>query len=248
MNRFTALLREMSGRLDVPQPLKSRILLELAGDLEDLYATYINRGIAEETAMRMAVDKIAIGDEAVDLLIRLNDSAVKRFLRRFPSHVQRWIEVISWCVIMLAASCVLYMKASHGSLFIDGPFAWMLAGITLALCGITISRLYVLYIKRDHTVTRIRSGLPFMLFLGCLSILIGVDGFFLEIYSALIKAIYAGGKDVSGLISTLQGAFFFVALSFFLAATASVIWFVFTLKTLTIEQHEKAVLYGKPLS
>ena len=41
MSRFAASLREISGRLNLPQPARARVLTEIAGDLDDLYQAFL---------------------------------------------------------------------------------------------------------------------------------------------------------------------------------------------------------------
>ena len=82
MNRFATVLQRMSCRLTVSQPLKSRILLEMAGDLEELYTHYRSQGLGEQDAVRKAEEKIEAGDETIKLLTYMNDTSVKRFMRR----------------------------------------------------------------------------------------------------------------------------------------------------------------------
>ena len=43
MKQFTALLKSINERLDLPQPTKSRIILEIAADLDDLYQLYLKK-------------------------------------------------------------------------------------------------------------------------------------------------------------------------------------------------------------
>lgn len=54
MNRFGARLREIHERIDLPQPLKSRIILEIASDMNDTYEELRGRGLGEEEAARRA--------------------------------------------------------------------------------------------------------------------------------------------------------------------------------------------------
>ena len=95
MNHFAPVLQRMSRRLTVPQPLKSRILLEMAGDLEELYTYYRSQGLSEQDAVHKAEEKIEAGDETMELMTHMNDTTVKRFLRRFSGHNQKRIEIFS---------------------------------------------------------------------------------------------------------------------------------------------------------
>jgi biopolymer transport protein ExbB/TolQ len=60
MRRFTEILRGAAERLDLPQPTKSNVLLELAADLEDLFLHYRSQGQDEEEAIRMVTIRDAI--------------------------------------------------------------------------------------------------------------------------------------------------------------------------------------------
>ena len=57
MTRFAPLLKSINDRLDLPQPTKSRIILEIAADLEDLYQFYQNQGMNESEAAQKAEEK-----------------------------------------------------------------------------------------------------------------------------------------------------------------------------------------------
>jgi hypothetical protein len=48
MTRFSDTLRALNERLDLPQPVRSRILLEIAGDLEDLEQHFLDSGLSQK--------------------------------------------------------------------------------------------------------------------------------------------------------------------------------------------------------
>ena len=66
MSRFTGLLKRTAARLDLPQPTKSHVLLEMAADLEDLFAAYRERGFGEEEAARRVEEKFDASDDALN--------------------------------------------------------------------------------------------------------------------------------------------------------------------------------------
>ena len=53
MSRFAGVLKRVSDGLDLPQPTRSRILLEMAGDLQDLYEHHLGQGMDEERAAQL---------------------------------------------------------------------------------------------------------------------------------------------------------------------------------------------------
>ena len=64
MTRFTDTLTKLNDRLDLPQPVRSRILLEIASNLEALYPHFRGDGLCEEAARRQAVEHCDLSDEA----------------------------------------------------------------------------------------------------------------------------------------------------------------------------------------
>ena len=70
MRRIAEVLKQVSDGLDLPQPTKSRILLEMAGDLEDLYQHHLSQGFDEaaaastgERANSLAIPAVAVALE-----------------------------------------------------------------------------------------------------------------------------------------------------------------------------------------
>ena len=57
MSRFAELLGRTAARLDIPQPARSRVLLELAGDLDALYEHYRGLGLEEDEASRRVAER-----------------------------------------------------------------------------------------------------------------------------------------------------------------------------------------------
>lgn len=133
MNRFSEILRQTSERLDLPQPEKSRILLEIASDLEDLYGLYRGQGLEEREAVRRAEEKLAVSDEALAELARIHESPFRRFLGRISEQAQtRWERVLLTALVVFIAlfagrellSTELYHRASR--------FVWPVLGSAFA--------------------------------------------------------------------------------------------------------------------
>jgi hypothetical protein len=74
MSRFAKVLNKVSDALDLPQPTRSRIVLEMAGDLEDLYQHHLAQGLDEEQAARRAEEAFAASEEALKHLSRIHES------------------------------------------------------------------------------------------------------------------------------------------------------------------------------
>ena len=54
MSRFADVLNQVRDRLEIPEPSRTRIVLEMASDLEDSYQYYLDQGHDEAEAARLA--------------------------------------------------------------------------------------------------------------------------------------------------------------------------------------------------
>ena len=87
MNRFAHVLKHAEDRLRAPEPARTRILLEMAADLEDGYRHYLERGLDEADAARRAEEAFSTSDETLRLLERVHQrsyggSSTTRFFHR----------------------------------------------------------------------------------------------------------------------------------------------------------------------
>jgi len=260
MNRFAPLLKRISDRLNLPQPLKSRILLEMAGDLEELYVFYRKKGLSEQEAMQKAEEKIDANDETIRLLVQLNDTAFRKYLRSVVSYCSlpaklndtvfrkylRWflkttLRLIEYSgLILLIASIFIvsfrtnYTNTSH--------FTWIVLSLAAAVACTAVLKFYKLYIKKDHTISRLHSGFPLILFLGGLSLLIGITGFFIELH--IIAGILSDRNFTTyrEFLILFRKCTELAVFSISIAGISALLWFVFTIKTIRIEQLEKTFL------
>jgi len=247
MSRFTPLLQRMNERLNLPQPEKSRVLLEMAGDLDELYKLYLSRGYDESDAQRLAEEKIEASDETIELLIQLNDTFMRKLLRRLSELTQKRIENFSWITLLVLIGLMCVMKIMNSKLVYDSVFIWILSFLGVSLFGISFSKYYSLYIKKDHGIPSLHSGLSLIFFLGVLSILTGINGFFYELHIAFMNIAAETEKMQIYFPMAIKRSLSLIAVSFVIAVYAVLVWFIFTLKTLYIEQLEKNVLYGEEI-
>lgn len=80
MDRFGRALRRVEDRLEVGEPERSRILLELAVDLEGLYRTYRERGCSEEEALKRAEGWLVPDEGSLGELRRVHAGTPARLL------------------------------------------------------------------------------------------------------------------------------------------------------------------------
>ncbi|MCU0613080.1 MAG: hypothetical protein MUE60_14995, partial [Candidatus Eisenbacteria bacterium] len=85
MSAITDALRDAYQRLALPQPARTRVLLELSGDLEDMHRLYVDQGLSEEDAERRALESLDLSDAALAGLSAVHCQPLRRFLDRLSS-------------------------------------------------------------------------------------------------------------------------------------------------------------------
>ena len=88
MNRFNQALLGADARLTVPEPARSRILLEIAADMEDLFQECIGRGDSEVEAEARVLEHFDLSDEALGELVRVHDTPLQRSLEKVSGNVR----------------------------------------------------------------------------------------------------------------------------------------------------------------
>ena len=93
MNRFGGVLQKARDQLQIPEPARTRVLLEMASDLEDSYQIYLSQGCDEPEAVRRAEESFGTSEEALKHLVNIS----------WP----RWLNVDWWQIVpFLEAGCV----------------------------------------------------------------------------------------------------------------------------------------------
>lgn len=238
-SRFAAVLQRVEARLTVPQPARSRILHEMAADLEDLYAAYRARGLDEDTALRRAETALGASPEAVDELVMVHRPAWERLLERFSSGAGSRVERGLLTGITLAGLVVAGAAlARQGILAHASPFLWpvlLLAAGAAILAGAVFFRLFV---KQDHTRARVRAGLSPLLVLASTTVLVAAFGFAWEIYRIAGDVSQLGVVSANVLLPRLRRASEVLALGLTAGLGGVLAWLHLRQRILIIEAAE----------
>jgi len=178
MTRFANVLKEAEDRMRAPEPARTRILLEMAADLEDSYDHYIDQGLDEAEAERRAEEAFSISDETLRLLERIHrpgfGSSTTRFFHRVGSI---WSTIL--LVILLAFELLLTFRiSSDRSFFVHtSPFLWPIGLLALAAIGFTFWKLGQIFSRQGRDVRTLRIGLGVPLFLAGATLAVAFLGF-----------------------------------------------------------------------
>jgi hypothetical protein len=259
MNRFHDFLKEIGGKLEIPQPIKSRIILEIAADLEALYQHYLKQGNGKNAALKKAQEKIDFSDDALRQLTQIHASSLQKYLDKLSEHAQTRWERSSLGIILLTISVPSVYQIIITEFFRNASvFIWPILAITIFAGIIFLLKFYQIFIKKDHAVYKIHEGLSLIFILAAGSLVVTVCGYFVELYSlksenlfyamnplllVLLNLDIPAHNDI--LIPTAQWLIKSSSMVMFgLLATIFILlfWFVLSVKVKNIEEAESSTL------
>lgn len=228
MTRFTAVLQDVEARLQVPEPARTRILLEMAADLEDAFDHYTAQGLDETEAARRAQEAFAISDEALRLLERMHQSGFTSPISRFFHQAGTvWSTVL--LVFLLAFELFLAFRiSSDRSFFVfQSSFLWPIAVLAIAGIAFTAWKLAQILSRDGRDVRRLRTGMALPLFLAGASMAISFLGFLFHLQRFFrLNAQGAPESLVMNFGGWMVGISSLMTVGLLTATLAGLVWFV----------------------
>jgi FAD/FMN-containing dehydrogenase len=244
MNRFRATLSRVSRKLDLPQPKKSRILLELSGDLNDAFDACLEQGMDEAEARRRVEAMFDLSDEAIDELVRVHDTALRKLLGAMSIEARtRWERALLVVLLAFIALAAGRPILSLGPFALAGPFVWPVAGFSLVALTAAIAQAYRLHIRRVYDTRRLRDGPAWILAAaaGCLAS--GFTGSTVEM-SRAARVIAAGAeRPLAAFIDGALAASAVMVVALLAGVLWAVVWSVLEHSAGRIAEAEVAWLY-----
>jgi hypothetical protein len=198
--RFDEALRAAAATLDLPQPDRARILEEIAGDLEELRAELVRRGVPDDEAETRAVELLAPSEAAIRALVDVHEPRYRWLTRRFSSSVMRRSEQVAVLLVTVIALAAAVVPLARSGLPRDpSPFLIPIISLLAAVLALAAGKAIQLWLEKDHAQARLRSGLRWLLAGSGLAMGCALAGFVFELYG-LMLGIEAGPDRVAPLL------------------------------------------------
>ena len=240
MTRFADVLRETAARLKLPQPAKSRILLEIAGDMEDLYRICRDLGLSREEAHREAVARFELSDEALGELVTVHTSRLRRFLDGLSEQGRGRAEQVALGLLVLFVVATSGRQVAGSTFFANASgLSWPALLLTLVAIVVGARKAWVLWLAQDYDARGLQEGLAPILVLGGMNAVIGFFGFWVEI-QIIAHRLATGGP--ANLVAWFRASAATVIVAMMSALVCCLIWYVLAHKVAKIQQAEVAYL------
>lgn len=246
MTRFASLIRATSDHLDLPQPTKSRFLLEMAADMEDLYEHHRSQGMSPELAEEEVAGQFTFSDEALSRLAQVHASPYRRLMDSLSERTRALWERAMFIILTAFVAVVTMEVTMTAQPFSNAsPLIWLVAALGAAGLIIAILRIHALYLKKDHDVRRLRNGLDALIGISVLSVAVGHYTLLIELFRIARAVVNDVDRAFMGAVICVLRAAPVMNLALLVAIATALLWFVLSGKVKRIEAAEASVLVAE---
>jgi hypothetical protein len=243
MSRFADTLRHINQRLSLPEPSRSRVLLEIAADLEGLYEHFSAQGKDDAEAIALALEHAELSDAALERLVEVHTAQPGRLSDRLSERTAAGWERVLLVLVALFALGLIGREIATLRLFEQASaFVWPLTGVAVVGLALMLCKACQLLFRRGHELGSLRRGLPTLLSLSVLSVLVGGLGCLIEMHSAALQVQPTGLSLAHESVMCLARVAPMVGLSLVVAVVLAVAWFILGAGVGLIERHRAARL------
>ena len=183
---FEEVLSRVETSLEVPYPERALLIQELAADLEAAYRAQRSRGLSDEVAREAALRELALRPEEIQSLETIHLPAIRRVLARLPAPGREWLEAFSTALPLAACVYLIFMEAPM-ILFIreGGMFSFVVLAVGALGIFLTLQRLVIWFILRNHSLPALRKNTATPLYLAAATLGLGLLGTAIGYYVVL---------------------------------------------------------------
>ncbi len=243
MRGFGEELRDLAERLDLPQPMRSRILLELSADLADLASALEAEGVGRVEARRRALDVLFPSGEALRELERLHRPLYRRLVDRFSEPARHGLERALLTVLaLMLGGFGAWLLAGAELLRDPTPFLWPVLVVGALVLGMGGGKLFQLYVKKDHDRARLGRGMWGLPVAGAAAAVLGFGGAVADLY--VVAGAVAGSPDRAALelLRWLRQDMALLSVALLIVSAAGLLWLSSAVGIARVEQAEAMAL------
>jgi hypothetical protein len=234
---FSALLASVRDQLNLPEPARSRILLEIADDLEELYRHHRSDGVTDFEARRRVEDAMQLSSQVLAEIVKVHSSPYQRFLDNLSSRARSRWERGALLVLSLVVSLVVLSAAVTGPVFVQaGPFLWPVLACFLGAFVLGFRRAHALFLGGPVDARRARDKLGLLLVIGAVQPALGLAGAWLGLVPVSWTILETGKWPGHTVLAWMTGASALMLISIAGAILVAIAWLILVGRAAAIEE------------
>ncbi len=224
MSGFSSELFDLAAVLDVPQPMRARIILELDADLRDLEQALLDSGVSSEEAHQRSATILIPNSEALAELVHCHRAIYLRLVDRFSDPVRHRFERIVFGLTVATLSGLGLFALTGLNLFSDpAPLSVPLLGIGLVVVGVGLWKLFQLYVRMEHRLLHLQGGLAWLPVAAVSAVVLSLGGITVDLY-AVAGTMGVTDEPTATLLSWLRRDMAAASLGLIIASLSLSLW------------------------
>jgi hypothetical protein len=241
-------LREVVDRLELPQPVRARVILELASDLADFESELMASGLSAEEARARAARMLIPSPDALSELQDLHRPLYARLVDRFADPARHGLERVA----LFAASIGLFGLALSrlvGTGLLDSPAPLTLAVLAVGFCVAVLCtwKGFALFVARHHELKKLERGLWLLPVAAAAAIALAGTGLVFDLYGVAGRLEADLSGQVMVLVRWLRRDMGLLSAGLLTALTALGMWLFLSAGVARARQAEADLLAGLDL-
>ena len=193
---FDDVLAEVERKLDIPYPMRARVLQELDADLWLYFAALLDEGVPEDEAMRATLRALALDSDAMASLQAIHNPAISRILMRLPQPAREPAEWICSAIPLLSTVYFIFKEVPMMDFLHEGGGAmWLILLIGGAGLFLQMRRILSWFVLRDHSQRSLGRNTATPLYLAAATLVLSLGATALNFYVVLYR--WTEGKLVA---------------------------------------------------
>ncbi len=180
---------------ELPHPARTRILLELAGDVEALREAFRRDGLPDAEAAARARARVVPSGPVLDALVAMHRPLYQRLTAPIPpSALRRWEQGFLLAATLGVLAAGVGFLAQAGLLAGPSPFLWGVLALAAAIAALVIGKAFQLFVRRDARIETLERELGLILGMSLAALLVAGAGCITGLWQ-LAAAMEAGVQD-----------------------------------------------------
>jgi hypothetical protein len=188
MSDFSPHLRQIAQRLPIREPARSRVLLEIATDMEDLHRHFVAEGLDPENATGAVLEQFDLSDEALADLSRIHGSPLNQSLDGLSGQARS-----TWERVVLALVALAVIPGLVGGLVLQPTLLRDASALVYPLAGLLVLGIAVglwnamgLFGPGRASGSIPRKGIRALPMMSLLLLFLGFSGIWVELYRSAL--------------------------------------------------------------
>ncbi len=228
---------------ELPHPARTRILLEIAGDVEALSDELRRSGVPDPEAVAQAHARVVPSGPALDALIGLHRPVYQRLTAPIPaSSLRRWEQGSLLAATLAVPGAGVAALAGAGLLAAPSPFLWGVLALATATLALVLRKGFQLFVRREPRHETLERELALVLGMSAAALLVAGAGSVAGLWQ-LAGTLEAGGQDPAGpLMAWFRRDAVLVSLGILTALAGGLAWFLLAQAAAAIRSGDQEVL------